>query len=467
MEGESVEGRFGGTKIRDDGRGPVLLSHRMELTVIEGPDRGQSVVLDGQRITIGTDPQCTLRLSDPLVSRKHCEIFVEMDRYRIRDLQSTNGTELDGTEVMDAFLWPRARLGVGSTLVLFEPKQKWERVERIQENHFGELYGQTRSMQEVFGLLTRVAKTDLSCLLIGETGTGKELAAKGLHMNSPRQNKPFVVVDCGAINANLTEAELFGHEKGAFTGADRSRQGAFEAADGGTVFLDEVGELPSELQPKLLRVLENHEVKRLGTNHSSLVDVRIIAATHRNLEEMVSEGSFREDLYYRLAEIIVRLPPLRERTDDIPLIASRILRTMKTENGSESTISLEALEALKQRKWDGNVRELRNLLRRAAALAPGQTLSPADFGPRLYKGRRSSVVPEGPDASAGLAVEINDEVPIRQAREEWSAPLEREYLIRVLRRTGGNLDHAAEHAGIHRKSFERLLRQHQLRTSEV
>ncbi|MGB0680484.1 MAG: sigma 54-interacting transcriptional regulator, partial [Polyangiales bacterium] len=259
--------------------------------------------------------------------------------------------------------------------------------------------------------------------------------------------------------------ELFGHEKGAFTGADRQRAGAFELADGGTIFLDEIGELPLHLQPKLLRALERREVKRLGASRSLDVDVRVVAATHRDLLQMVAQGEFREDLYYRLAEVVVALPPLRERREDVPLLARRIMQAHAPRGCKVQHIEDSAMQALQMRDWLGNVRELRNVLRRALALSSGPTLRAADVGRLLTRPSRLPPAPGGGDATG--STEVGEHLPIKEARERWLGPLEREYLTRVVRDSAGNLDRAAERAGIHRKSLERLLRQHGLKVAEL
>jgi DNA-binding NtrC family response regulator len=455
---------LGGTEVRDDGAGPVLLAHRLRLVVTDGPDRGLERELLGTRMSVGTSTQNDLVLSDTTVSRRHAELQVDGDRYVIRDLGSTNGTAVNDTPVVEAYLTPGARVQLGGTSVLFEPKKKWERVSESEEDHFGDLYGNSGPMREVFSMLQKLSPSDLSCVLVGETGTGKELAARAIHAHSPRAQKRFVVVDCGAVTSNLIESELFGHEKGAFTGADRQRPGAFEVADGGTIFLDEIGELPLELQPKLLRALERREVKRLGATKPIEVNVRIIAATHRDLPTLIQEGNFREDLYYRLAEVVASLPPLRDRPDDIALLAPRMVEE-QTRDSSPKSLSDDALKLLKERSWPGNVRELRNVLRRAVALCPSATIRRADLEWMLDDSPRPE--PASSSASGVPTPEIGEELPIREAREQWVAPMEREYLVRLMRRCGGNIDRASEEAGVHRKSLERLLRQHGLKASEL
>ncbi|MCS6797330.1 MAG: sigma 54-interacting transcriptional regulator [Myxococcota bacterium] len=463
---------FRGTQIKDDGTGPVLLSHRQRLVVVSGPDRGLEREVEATHLTIGSSSKNDLVLRDDTVSRRHCEIFVRGERYCIRDLESTNGTYVNGTRVLEAVLQPGARITVGSTDILFEPKKKWERIAESDADHFGALVGVSRSMRAVFATLAKVAATDLSCILVGETGTGKELAARGLHEHSPRASRPFVIVDCGAVSKTLIESELFGHEKGAFTGADRQRAGAFELADGGTIFLDEIGELPLELQPKLLRALERKEVKRLGAARHVEVDVRIVAATHRDLQAMIKRKEFREDLYYRLAEVVVELPPLRERREDIEVVARRILEEQRREGGRVHAIAPEALAELRSRAWPGNVRELRNVLRRAMAMCSGDTLGVSDLQASSVERTGSTLAPasgpaQGVAVVGGQALDVGDGLPIKEARDRWLAPMEREYLVRLMRRCNGDLDRASAEAGIHRKSLERLLRQHGLRASDL
>ncbi|MGF1464767.1 MAG: sigma 54-interacting transcriptional regulator [Sandaracinaceae bacterium] len=470
-DGPKTQSGFRGTQVRDDGEGPLLVEHRHRLLVASGPDRGQEVEIPATQLTIGTADGNDLVLTDSTVSRRHCAIRVQGDRYLLRDLDSTNGTVVDDTPVVEAFLAPGARLRLGDTEIIFQPRKKWERIEFGAADHFGELYGTSRAMRSVFALLARLAPTDLACILVGETGTGKELAARAIHAHSARAEGPFVVVDCGAISETLIESELFGHERGAFTGADRQRQGAFEAADHGTVFLDEIGELPLDLQPKLLRVLERGEVKRLGASKLSEIDVRVVAATHRDLPTMIREGTFREDLYYRLAEVVVQLPPLRDRLTDLPVIGRRLLAALGGED-AELALADDAERELLQRSWPGNVRELRNVLKRAALLASGPVITAEDL--RVTDGALTDPLgaapmasPDPADDDAGeLAPEVSEELPLKEARDRWIAPMEREYLVRLVSRHRGDLDAAAQHAGIHRKSLERLLRQHGLKASD-
>jgi DNA-binding NtrC family response regulator len=461
---------FQGTQVRDDGTGPMLVLHKQRLIVVSGPDRGLEKEVESTRIVVGTSPNADLQLSDRTVSRMHCEIAVRDERYVIKDLDSTNGTEVNGTPVVEAILSPGSRVRLGDTEILFEPKKKWERVPDAATDHFGEMYGSSAVMRNVFAMLAKVAKTDLSAILVGETGTGKELAARAVHEYSARGHQPFVVVDCGAVSKNLIESELFGHEKGSFTGADRQRIGAFEQADKGTIFLDEIGELPIDLQPKLLRALERREVKRLGASRHIEVDVRVVAATHRNLAEMIKAGTFREDLYYRLAEVVVKLPPLRERREDIAVITQRIVEEHVRGGSIVRAIASDAMDLLMHRPWQGNVRELRNVLRRAIAMAPGDVIRPEDLalvGGERLTGPSAPIAASAPSDAAEPNPDVADELPIKDARERWIAPMEREYLVRLMKRCDGDLDRASQEAGVHRKSLERLLRQHGLRASDL
>jgi two-component system response regulator GlrR len=320
------------------------------------------------------------------------------------------------------------------------------------DERFGRMIGRSPAMQVVFDVLTRAASSDATILLEGETGTGKEVSAEAIHVGSTRREKPFLVVDCGAMPPQLLESELFGHERGAFTGAVASRQGVFEAASGGTVFLDEIGELSIDLQPKLLRVLERREVRRVGTNIHVPVNVRLVAATNRSLREQVAGQKFRSDLYYRLAVVEVKLPPLRERLADLPLLVEHIVRGLG--NVDPATLvrvrSPEFLDALVRHNWPGNIRELRNYLERCVALR--------DFSPPRPTGTIAAIA--GPENA------VNVGQPLREAREAWVSAFERRYLEELLRQHENRVSSAARAAGVDRIYFYRLLWKHGLRTRE-
>ncbi|HWR71634.1 MAG TPA: sigma 54-interacting transcriptional regulator [Nitrospirota bacterium] len=361
------------------GQKPIVL-RQARFVVLKGKDKGKELVLRKFPGTIGTLAENDLVLADPTVSRRHAVIEETPKGYAIRDLESTNGTHLDGVRVREGYIAAGTVLRLGETELSFSPVE--ERIENLRSSsdRFGGLIGGSTAMQEVFGILERVAPMDITVLIQGETGTGKEVAARAIHQHSRRSGGPFVVFDCGAVAPNLIESELFGHEKGAFTDAVKARQGAFELARNGTLFLDEIGELLPALQPKLLRALDQREVKRVGADRSVTVDVRVVAATNRDLEKEVKAGRFREDLYYRLSGVSVFIPPLRKRREDIETLAGHLLKDISSESGKKiSGLSSEAAEALQAYPWPGNVRELRNILIRAAALSSGTRLEARDL----------------------------------------------------------------------------------------
>ncbi|MFI5317235.1 MAG: sigma-54-dependent transcriptional regulator [Myxococcota bacterium] len=328
-----------------------------------------------------------------------------------------------------------------------------ERVER--EYSFENLVGQGRAMRQIFETIQKVAETDLSVLVRGESGTGKELVAQALHQRSARRARPFIAVNCAAISRELVESELFGHEKGAFTGADARRIGKFEAANGGTIFLDEIGDMAPETQAKVLRVLQERSFEPVGGNRSVTVDVRVVAATHRDLEAEVKAGRFREDLYYRLKVVELSLPPLRERLEDVPLLAQRFLDQVAERLGrARKPISAEALARLVTHSWRGNVRELRNAIERAAVLASGAEIQPGDFAldgePALPSG--DPLVLPG--------------VPFRDAKRHTVESFERAYLVKALREHGGNVSRTAEAIGMVRQSLQQKIRELDLRSED-
>ncbi len=369
---------------------PIVL-RRARFVVTKGRDEGKTMELQAPLVAIGTLPDNDLVLTDATVSRKHAAVEETAKGYVLRDLGSTNGTFLDGVRVREGYLSSGSVIRLGQTELAFSPLE--ERIESLRSasDHFGELIGASAPMREVFGILERVAPTDISVLLQGETGTGKDLAARAVHSHSRRASGPFVVFDCGAVAPNLIESELFGHEKGAFTDAVKARQGAFELADSGTLFLDEIGELAAPLQPKLLRALDQREVKRVGAEQPVKVDVRVIAATNRDLEKEVQAGRFREDLFYRLSAVSIQIPPLRKRREDIEVIAGHLLTAISSEAGKKITgLAPEAASALAAYPWPGNVRELRNVLGRAAALCDGDRIEVKDLF--LSQGKKSDTV---------------------------------------------------------------------------
>ncbi len=366
------------TKVLSDQK-PFILK-KVQLAVMKGRDAGKEAAIQKAHVSIGTLPQNDFVLTDPTVSRRHAAIEEKSEGYVIRDLDSTNGTFLDGVRVREAFLAPGSVIRLGETDIRFSRME--ERIEnpRSDAGRFGELIGSSLPMQEIYGILERVSPTDVTVLLEGETGTGKELAARAIHHHSKRAQGGLIVFDCGAVAPNLIESELFGHEKGAFTDAARLRQGVFELADNGTIFLDEIGELSLDLQPKLLRALDQREAKRIGSDKPVIFTARVIAATNKDLEKEVKAGRFREDLFYRLSVVRVSMPPLRKRKEDIETIASRLLTAISKEIGKKITgLSSEAGTALTAYSWPGNVRELRNVLGRAAALCSSDRIEARDL----------------------------------------------------------------------------------------
>jgi DNA-binding NtrC family response regulator len=316
-------------------------------------------------------------------------------------------------------------------------------------------------MRRVFETLQKVAETDLTVLVRGESGTGKELVAQALHARSPRKSRPFVAVNCAAITRELVESELFGHEKGAFTGADARRIGRFEAASGGTLFLDEIGDMPPDTQAKVLRVLQERSLERVGGRETLAVDVRVVAATHRNLEQEVRAGRFREDLYYRLRVVEIALPPLRERREDIPALALRCLEKVTQRLGlAKRQLSEEALARLLRHDWPGNVRELANAIEQAAVLCSGNRIQPDDLAldPALHvaDGARAATVDAAPTDAASFA----------DAKRLAIESFERDYLLSALRRARGNVSRAAESIGMVRQSLQQKIRELGLRSED-
>jgi DNA-binding NtrC family response regulator len=329
-------------------------------------------------------------------------------------------------------------------------------LEQVQRQFgFESLIGSGAAMQRVFETIQKVAETDLTVLIRGESGTGKELVAQAVHNRSARKNRPFVPVNCAAISRELVESELFGHEKGAFTGADARRQGRFEAADGGTIFLDEIGDMAPETQAKVLRVLQERSFERVGGTRPIQVDVRVLAATHRNLEEEVAKGRFREDLYYRLKVVEVELPPLRQRSQDIPALARRFLEEVTERLGIEKRqLSEAALARLVKHPWPGNVRELRNAIEQASVLASGAVIDAED----LNLGAEAELPGGAGPESEGL--------PFSDAKKRAVEHFEREFLLRALRSTGGNISRAAESVGMVRQSLQQKIRELGLRSED-
>jgi DNA-binding NtrC family response regulator len=402
----------GGTRILEDGSNKPAALKQARLIVLKGKNAGKEIVLRKTPFSIGTLQDNDLVLTDQTVSRKHAVVEDKSGRYVLSDLSSTNGTFLDGVRVREAFLAPGSVIRLGHTEILFSDREEQIASGKDKATGFGKLFGTSPPMQELYGILERISPTDVTVLIEGETGTGKELAARAIHDSSRRRNGPFIVVDCGAVAPNLIESELFGHEKGAFTDAVRLRQGAFELAGSGTIFLDEIGELSLDLQPKLLRALDQREYKRVGAERPESCNVRVISATNRDLEKEVKAGRFREDLFYRLSVVRICMPPLRKRKEDIATLAGHMLTGISHEIGKDiSGLSPEAAAALNAYSWPGNVRELKNILERAAALSKSSRIEARDL---FLSNRKSSNTLDG---LSGKTLEEIEKAAIRATLE--------------------------------------------------
>jgi len=431
--------------------GPRALS--IALVVVDGASRGLRVRVEGQKARIGTSEGSTLRLSDRQVSRIHCELEVNTDSVTLRDLQSTNGTFVSDVRIRDADLRIGAAIRCGATTFMIEAAAEPSFFAISDQDSFGELVGSSFEMKRVYAVLERVAQSGSTLLVQGETGTGKDVVARSVHAGSSRAAGPFVPVDCGAIPEALFEIELFGHVRGAFTGAVGSRAGAFEEAHGGTLFLDEIGEMPLAMQAKLLRVIETRRVRRVGTTKDVEVDVRIVCATNRKLAEMVNAGTFREDLYYRLAVVEVSLPALRARREDIPALAQHLHTKI---SGARNSLPRSFVDALAARPWPGNIRELRNAIERAVTL--GQVEADHEGVDGAPVPVATSVLPPG------IASIVPIHLPLKDARLAWTSEFESIYVRAMLEKTGGNVTRAAEEAGVSRRFLQRMVARLGLRT---
>jgi DNA-binding NtrC family response regulator len=415
----------------------VLTFRRFRVAVV-GHETATDADDTTSELTIGSAPGNQLVIDDPTVSRHHCAIRVTPRGFQLLDVASTNGTWLGNHMIDSAYLRPGSTFRAGTVSIKFDTLDDEVRQELSADSHYGDVLGESPAMRRIFALVARVAPTDTTLLLEGETGTGKSMIADVIHRQSPRADQPFVVVDCASIPATLIESELFGHERGAFTGAHTARAGAFEAADRGTVFLDEVGELPLDLQGKLLRALEERVIKRIGSTRPLRLDVRVIAATNRDLREEVNRGRFRADLYYRLNVLRLRIPPLRERREDIPVLVQHYYRVCM---GDDAAVPEALVSSLAQHAWPGNVRELRSAVERAVLMVePTETIG---------------------DVAAGAI--FDDALSFREAKERAVSTWERWYIEELLARHNGNLTQAARAARMDRAHLRELLQRRGVR----
>ncbi len=411
----------------------------LEATVIEGPDVGKHASARSEKLSIGTARGNDLQLTDETVSRYHLEMVGTAEGIAVSDPGSTNGTWVGGIRVQRGVVPPKSILKLGKTTIRLGEGEALT-LALHQEQTLGGLRGQSAVMRRLMAQVQRAAAKDVPVLLVGESGTGKEVAARALHQLGPRQAKPFVTVDCGALAPSLIASELFGHEKGAFTGAERQHAGAFEQADGGTLFLDEIGELDPALQASLLGVLERGRFKRVGGRSELAVDVRIVSATNRDLRAEVNAGTFRLDLYYRVAVVSLGVPALRDHAEDVPLLVEHFLRECGHDGAVAEVVSAETLDSWLRHRWPGNVRELRNLVE--ATVAMGEA-------PPLHTG----AVPSDPWSSLiGL--------PYKQARANLLHAFEARYLTDLIARAKGNVSAAAREARMDRSHLIDLLQRH-------
>jgi DNA-binding NtrC family response regulator len=419
---------------------------------------GKKHRFDMLNVRIGAGRGNDLVLDDLTVSSVHAEIQATPRGFKVKDLGSTNGTSVNGVRVVEAFLDDSVVLAIGEVqLELHVGKDKVSQpISEATELHGA--VGASPAMRAVFSRIDRVAKTDATVLVHGETGTGKEVVAWSIYEASKRKDGPFVVVDCGGIARNLIESELFGHEKGSFTGAHQRRIGAFERAHGGTLFLDELGELELDLQPKLLRALERREIQRVGGDKPISVDVRIVAATNRDLRGMVARGEFREDLYYRLAVVSLELPALRERKEDIPVLVDHFLKEMGLDR---KALPDGAIDRFLEHPWPGNARELKNAVERAVVLGETRFLHSAE-GAAV-----ASASAVGADEGASGTYSVNTTEPYKDQKARVVADFEERYVRQLMKVHQGNVSAAARVAGIDRMSLHKILARYELDAREL
>ena len=413
-------------------------------------DGGREVTVGPEPLVIGRDPACGLVIGESGVSSMHAELTATPNGVRLRDLGSKNGTWVGDLRISEAYLTKSTMFWIARTELRFDVA-KAEKIELPEMSQFGPLYGTSAAMRDLFRRLQKGAPTDLTVLVQGETGTGKELVAQAIHSASKRKNGPFVVVDCGSIAPTLAEATLFGHEKGAFTGATTSRQSPFVEANGGTIFLDELGELPLDVQPKLLRALAERRVKRVGSNTYEDFDARVVAATRRDLEAAVNQGTFRSDLYFRLAQVRAQVPALRQRLEDIP----GLIKVMLDQLGAKHAwrrVSRSTLDRLLRYDWPGNVRELRNAV--AVALALADEGEPLDIAAAVGL---KATKPKGKIVDASAIRGYHD------AKREALHQFERAYFAQLVEATNGNVAEISRRTGLQRTHVRKYLRLHGLR----
>jgi DNA-binding NtrC family response regulator len=413
--------------------------------VVEAPEK--RVTIGQDPVLIGRDASCTLVIADPRVSKMHGELVATSRGVRLRDLGSKNGIWAGDVRVQEGYLTDATTLQFGAIQLAFEPTRP-EKLRLHQTDQLGELYGRTPAMREVFARVERSAKTDLTVLIDGETGTGKELVAQALHTLGSRKGRPFIVVDCGSIPQGLAESTLFGHVRGAFTGATDDRTSPFVLAEGGTVFLDELGELPLDTQPKLLRALAERRVQAVGGSTYQPFDARIVCATRRDLSRAVNENAFRSDLFFRVAQVRVTLPALRDRVEDIPGLVQHML-THQGSGGAFRRIPRDSMAQLLRHDWPGNVRELANVVAVALALAD-------EGGPLDLAAHVGAATP----AMRLLGGEATVDLGYHEAKRAALDQFEKRYFSALAEKTGGNVAEMSRRAKLQRTHVRRYLVAH-------
>jgi DNA-binding NtrC family response regulator len=435
-----VPHRFGGWPVRS-----------LRVAVIEGPDKGKTAASEGETLSIGTAQDNDLVLTDPTVSRYHLELHCKSDQIIVADQGSTNGTLAGKVRLERGIIVPGTQLELGKTTVRVDEGSGGV-VELHEGESLGPLRGKSAAMRRVMALVEKASKADTAVLLVGESGTGKELIARAIHDASPRAEQPFITVDCGSLSPTLISSELFGHEKGAFTGADAAHAGAFERANGGTLFLDELGELPQALQPALLGVLERRSFRRLGGKKEISVDVQVVSATNRDLRAEVNAGRFRLDLYFRVAVLRIEVPSLRDHREDIPVLVKSFLTELGAPADAGMLLSESRLKELMEHRWPGNVRELKNFVEASVALGEAAQIERA-MGDERHA------------ALTDVAFEKLRGLPYKEARRVVVDEFERRYIAALLEQTHGNATAAAKIAAMDRSHFFELLKRHKLRES--
>jgi DNA-binding NtrC family response regulator len=439
------------TRLLDPGAAVIRQSGRGHLLVVKGPDRGETIDVGERTVTIGSGSGCDVVLTDRTISRRHLGLDRGPEGVVLRDLGSTNGSFVQGARFNELTLGFGTEVTIGKTILKYLPTEEAVDLVPSEAESYGSLVGRDPKLRRLFRLLDDVAATDATVLIEGETGTGKELFAEEIHKHSSRRDGPFIVFDCGAVPDELIESALFGHVRGAFTGAVNDRAGAFEEADGGTLFLDEIGELAPGVQPALLRALDKQSVRPVGGTNYTRASVRVVAATNRNLRAEIAARRFREDLYYRVAVVRMLVPPLRDRPDDVPLLVEHFTRQFAA--GRALAVAREDLDRLRRHTWLGNVRELRNVIERACALSHGTRLE------------IDEALDERPAGGGGGAAAGYADLPFKEAKAQVIENFERDYIRTLLKRHEGNLSAAARAAEVDRKHLRELLRKHGLRES--